>query len=121
MQLLEDQYDQDGQQKDISKEKILSLAQQVAAKPNLLNSELPWLVTIEADNGFFFGYELGKLDETFSLLATLVDAQKSAKANQSLYFLGGYFRALFERDKEKWERELETLSQDNKFSLGFLS
>jgi hypothetical protein len=80
----------------------------------LLYPELTWLVTDEAKNGFPFGYELGKNDQNFSFLPLLLDAQRNAGDNASAFFLGGYFRALFQRNPRSWETQLDRLMKDKK-------
>ena len=89
-----------------------TLAKQSIDNPILLETELPWLVTPEAKNGNKFGYELGKIDESHSLLPMLLDAQRNAGENASAYFLGGYFHAIFDRDLTLWEQQLDTLCED---------
>ncbi len=89
-----------------------TLAKQSIDNPILLESELPWLVTPEAKNGNKFGYELGKIDESHSLLPMLLDAQRNAGENASAYFLGGYFHAIFDTDLTLWEQQLDTLCKD---------
>jgi hypothetical protein len=88
------------------------LAEQAIADPSLLQSELPWLVTTEAHNGYAFGYRLGKKDNRFVMLPTLLDTQRKAGDNASAFFLGGYFRALFEGNVAEWEKQLDVLVED---------
>ena len=85
--------------------------------PSLLQSELHWLVTVEAKKGYHFGYELGKRDDGFSLLPTLLGAQRNAGENGSIYFLGGYFRAIFEKDELLWEEQLDALVDDTTLNI----
>lgn len=89
-----------------------TLAKQSMDNPILLESELPWLVTPEARNGNKFGYELGKIDESLSLLPMFLDTQRNAEGNTSTYFLSGYFHAIFDRDLALWEQQLDTLCED---------
>ncbi len=89
-----------------------NLAKQAIDTPALLESELSWLVTAEAENGNKFGYELGKIDKNLSLLPMLLDTQRNAGDNASTYFLSGYFHAVFDRDLALWEQQLDTLSED---------
>lgn len=114
MDLLEDKFDDDGNSLDKTAQPIKELVQQVLANPELLEPELSWLVTNEAKNGYRFAYELGKQDKDFSLLSTLLEAQKKASANESTsdYFLGGYLKAIFEKDLQKWELLLDDLAKD---------
>ena len=89
-----------------------TLARQSMDNPAFLDSELSWLVTNKAENGNRFGYELGKIDESLSLLPMLLDAQRNAADNASAYFLGGYFHAIFDRDSTLWEQQLDALCED---------
>lgn len=114
MDLLEDKYDEGGKAVDKAEKPILELVQQVVADYELLKPELSWLVTPEAKSGYRFAYELGKQDKDFSLLPILLEAQRAAvdDKNTSDYFLGGYLRALFERDQNKWETLMDELAED---------
>ena len=91
---------------------IQILAQQAVENSSLLESELPWLVTTDAKNGYTFGYQLAKRDEGFSLLPMLLEARRNVVDNASAFFLGGYFRAVFEKDVGQWETQLDALVED---------
>ena len=112
MDLLEDKFDKDYNHIDQVQLQIEKLAQQAVDSPSLLQSELYWLVTVEAKNGYRFGNELGKRDDGFDLLPTLLDAQRNARENVSVYFLGGYFHAIFDSDVAEWEKQLDALVAD---------
>ncbi len=117
MDLLEDKFDEDGKSIDAAELYIKRLVEDAIDNVQLLKPELRWLITHEAQNGFRFGYELGKKDKDFSLLPMLLDAQREAKKNASDYFLGGYLRALFERDKPRLESVLDDLAKDEKLAI----
>ncbi|MBF2755662.1 MAG: hypothetical protein ISN29_10460 [Gammaproteobacteria bacterium AqS3] len=91
------------------REKVFKeLACQSLQNPQKLLSEYSWLVTQEAKNGHPFGYWLGVADNKCSLLKSIASAQAEAsEKDASLAFLGGYLRALFERDYEEWENLLD--------------
>ena len=114
MDLLQDQFDEEGEHEDKVGPRIGELAGQAVKDKCLAQQEFPWLVTTEAQNGYRFGYELGKRDVRFTLLPSLLDAQRGASVNSSVYFLGGYFRAIFEKDKNMWEDQLDALAKDGK-------
>jgi hypothetical protein len=116
MDLLEDQFDEEGKHIDKVQPKIEELAEQTIKDNSLLKSELPWLVTAEAQNGYRFGYELGKRDAGFKLLDLLIKAQREASGNVSVYFLGGYLQALFEKDQNRWEEQLDAIAKDEKLN-----
>ena len=118
MELLEDlQFDDDQDYVDHAQLKIEELAQFTVSNPSFLQRELDWLATTEAKKGYDFGHELGKRGNGFSLLPTLLKAQRSAGDNSSTAFLGGYFRALFESDSERWETQLDALIDDAQLRL----
>jgi len=112
MDLLEDNFDEKGNHVDQTQPRIEELARQAVESHDLLQPELDWLVTTEAENGYRFGYELGKNDKDFSLLQTILEAQRRGGDNASVYFLGGYFRAFFEKDQQRWEEQLDVLAKD---------
>ena len=91
LDLLEDKFDEDRNHVDQAQPWIEKLAQQAIDTPSRLQSELDWLVTTEAKKGYQFGHELGKRDDGFALLPTLLDAQRNAGENVSVYFLGRLF------------------------------
>ena len=112
MALRSDLFDENKNYFEHGPTKVHSLAQQTVENPSLLQPELQWLVTTEAQNGGNFGYALGKRDDGFSLLLRLLDAQRNAGENASGFFLGGYFRAIFESDVAQWEEYLDAVSED---------
>ena len=117
MNLVVDQFDEDGNHIDQVQPHIEKLAQRVVDTPILLHSELPWLVTTEAKEGYRFGYQLAKRDESFSFLPMLLEAQRNTTDNASEYFLGGYFRAIFEADVAQWESQLDVLVEDTTLNV----
>ena len=117
MNLTEDlQLDEDRNYVDQAQPQIELLAQQAVDAPSLLQSELLWLVTPEAQSGYKFGFELGKRDHGFCLLPTLLEAQRNAEENASVAFLGGYFCAIFEGNVAEWEEQLDVLIDDTKLN-----
>ena len=117
LNLLEDKFDEDRNYVDQAQPQIEKLAQQVVDTPSLLQPELDWLVTTEAQNGYDFGCELGKRDNAFTLLPTLLDAQRNVGANASIYFLSGYFRAIFDENVLQWEEQLDALVDDSTLNV----
>jgi len=51
------------------------------------------------------------------LLPSLLESQRSAGDNSSTYFLGGYFRALAEENRDECENQLDALGDDEKLNL----
>lgn len=112
MDLLEDRIDEQGKEADKAGSKIDELASQVLQQPELLATELSWLVTDAAKNGYRFGYALGKRDEGASLLSEILEAQRNAGPEGTAYFLGGYFRAIREHNLQEWEERLDDCAAD---------
>ena len=112
MDMLEDKSVENQEPTDQVQSHLEILSQQAVDNHRLLQPELHWLVTTEAQNGYRFGNELGKQDDRLNLLPILLDAQRNAGDNASVYFLGGYFRAIFDRNVLQWEKQLDTLIDD---------
>ena len=117
MNLLVDTVDENKNYLEQGHPQIHTLAQQAIRKPDDLQSELHWLVTTDAYNGYAFGYQLGKRDNGFSFLSTLLNAQRNAEDNASAFFLGGYFRSLFEGNIAEWEKQLDMLVEDTTLNV----
>ena len=112
MDIFLDHFDENGNQVDQAAALIEQLARQVIEDPKRLCSELDWLVTAQAKKGYRFGYEIGRQDGGFSLLSCIIEAQSLAEEEPSLYFLGGYLRALFEQDPQEWENLMDSFAED---------
>ena len=110
MDLLEDQYDEYGNRSDVVSVHLATLAQRSVDDADLLRPELHWVVTDEAQNGFRFGYEVGIRDLRASLLPDIVEAQRESGKLGTLFFLGGYFRAIREVDPEAWETLMDRIA-----------
>jgi len=113
MDLLEDYFDEDGNRTNQAELKIRELALQAAQDPGLLIPEFSWLTTERAKKGHAFGYELGKADAGFSLLPTILSKQAKAGEKGSAFFLGGYFKAVFEKNTQLWEEILDNAASDD--------
>ncbi len=111
MELLEDEFDEEGQHVNQAQPHIEELASLAMETPRLLLAELNWLVTKRANAGHRFGYELGKRDLDKVLLEPILDAQTAAEDAADLSFMGSYFRALSERGPDEWESLLDTFAQ----------
>lgn len=109
MDLLEDHFDEKGEYVDQAQPHIEELASQAIETPTLLFGEINWLVTKHARSSYRFGYELGKRDIEKALLNSILEAQSEAGEDADLSFLGGYVKALAERDQEEWESLLDKL------------
>ena len=113
MNLWEDEFDEEGNRTNQLEDRIANLAKQAFEQPESLQSELHWLMSTAAINGYSFGHELGKQDRQFQLLRVLLEKQKETGKEGGAFLLGGYFRAMFEKDRAKWDHEMDTLAKDS--------
>lgn len=117
MDLIEDQFDDKGNHIDQTQLRIAELAKEAADNEKLLRADLDWLVAADTQNCYRFGYELGKIDMSLQFLSIILEAQRRSEKSANMPFLGGYFRALFERDQQRWEQQLELLAQDKRLNV----
>lgn len=112
MKLIEDNFDADGNFSDAVKPELEQLAADALAAPILLESELSWLVTEEAKNGYQFGVVLGQADKDHALWSVIRAAWVAAGPDRSDYFIGGYLSAHHESRAEVWEKLVDELLAD---------
>jgi len=106
--LLEDQL----KENKVKVEKIVRrLGKEGIDFPEKLNSHLGWLVTDEAENGYFFGKVLGELDEKYRWLDRIVEATRDSE-KPSAIFLGGYLSSVKSRDENLWQGVLISCYSD---------
>ncbi len=114
MDLLQDQIDSDGRVSDRTENDIRKLADEALAVPEMLRSELKWLVTHEAKNGYRFGYALGQLDAERRAWPDIRGVYFAAGNDATDYFVGGYLRALFEREPRVWEKIISEIADEGR-------
>jgi hypothetical protein len=112
MDLLEDRLNRDGNETDKTASDIRRLAEEALADSGLLKDELGWLVTEEARNGYRFGYALGQQDVDNSAWPDILEAWQSRGDSAHDFFVGGYLRAIFERDVGGWEKIIHDLAAE---------
>ena len=108
--LLEDRQGGEGNQVDPKLEEIRQLARESLDSPELLQREMDWLTTTKTTDGYRFGYELSMIDEGFTLLDSLIQHQSRPEEHFSLFFLGGYFAGMAERNADLWEAQIDALA-----------
>jgi hypothetical protein len=114
MDLLQDRIDSDGKVSNRIKSDLRKLAHEVLVTPEMLRSELKWLVTHEAKNGYQFGYVLSQLDTERRAWPDIRDAYFAAGNDATDYFVGGYLRALFEREPIVWEKIISEIADEGR-------
>lgn len=110
--LFEEQYDKDGKPTNILKIQLTELVDYSILHKDKFTDELLWLLSDKAINGHFFGYLLFQKDEDLKLLPSILEMIHKIKGKVNLGLLGGYLRALHEKDTQLWEKQLEKLSDD---------
>lgn len=114
MDLLQDHYDNEGKESDKITTDVRELAREALENPEKLRGELSWLVTHEARNGYRFGHVLGELDTKLVGWPSILEAWYAAGKNAHDFFVGGYLRAVFERDTAEWETIIYQLAGDTR-------
>ena len=112
MDLLQDQIDREGNERDKTASDIRQLVKEALANRDLLKAELGWLVTEEAYNGYRFGYALGQQDINNSVWRDVLRSWQEAGDAANDYFIGGYLRAIFQRDVGAWEKIIHELATE---------
>jgi len=103
-----------GQFGDASQPALQQLAKESVSDVSLLEAELGWLVTKEAENGYKFGFELSKLDNECKILPKIIVKMIDAKESATAYFLSGYFKSIYDGNLDTWEQMLDELAKDSK-------
>ena len=85
-----------------------------AADPDVLKTELDWLVTGEAAQGYQFGYELAGRDPKWRLLPGIMGALEGAGAKAKSSFAGGYLMRVREKDAARWNAALDAVYDSGK-------
>lgn len=116
MTVVEDNYDYEGNPVNIGKERIADLARQAVSAPALLQRELGWLVSREAQNAYSFGYELAKSDPDVKTLPSIKEAYHVAEVCEDVDLLAGYLKWIFETNQPLWEEQLEYLCSDDRIN-----
>lgn len=97
----------------VREEKIKELAKK-SQDSSKLQTQLDWLVTLQAKYGYVFGQELAKFDTEHVLLPMILEAQRNAKDDGSGFFLSGYLLTIFEKDPKKWNKIMLEIAKDEK-------
>jgi len=107
----EDYHDDDLNKTRLVDQKLDELAAEINRTPELLIRELPWLVCEDSNPAYCFAFRISKQDPHRSMLATILEQQRTGGEAASTFFLSGYLAAIFERDKEEWELVMVELSR----------
>lgn len=89
---------------------LLALAQEAVNSPERLEAELGWLMSSEAEGAHTFGYHLGSADSGFTCERRIIEAARKTVGSGAIGLLGGYLRAVHERNPSHWLSLLNQLS-----------
>jgi hypothetical protein len=118
MHLLGDGLEERSTSEKSIQEVLKDLANESMRYPQKLETELYWLLTPEAENGYALGVVLGSIDTEYYWLNRLIERLKYVE-NPSCMLIGGYLSSVKARDLEKWEQTLDEIRRD-KLSQKFL-
>jgi Helix-turn-helix len=109
-----DDYYSHRHQGDVSLDERLSqLAEEAASNEDALINELTTLVRDDSKALYPFGYHLCKRDRGGRLLRKVFEAYRDVeRGRQSALLLGGFLRAIFERDVAEWESLIASIIED---------
>jgi hypothetical protein len=110
MDLSEQEFDEDGKVRAQTADTLRRLAEEALGDLKTFRQELSWLVTREARNGYRFGYDVGQLDKELRAWPDIDASLHAAGPDADDFFVGGYLRAIFERDPTIWETLLFKLA-----------
>jgi hypothetical protein len=91
---------------------VRTLAEEAIASPELIDSELEWLLSPAAKNAYAFAHELGMLDVNLILWPRVVQNWRNGSMQSDL-FIGGYLSGLFQRSPETWNLTLTAIAKDD--------
>jgi hypothetical protein len=111
--LLQDHYDRDGRESNKIEKDIQKLAGEALAAPEMLRSELKWLVTRRTKNSYQFGCVFGRLDAEFEAWPDIRDTYFAAGKDGHDYFVGGYLRSVYEREPMIWEKIISEIADQD--------
>ncbi len=94
-------------------ERLSQLADEAACNADSLSVELTTLVRSDSKALYPFGYHLCKKDNSGQLLRKVLAAHRQVEpCGQSALLLGGFLRAIFERDVTEWESLIASIIDD---------
>ncbi len=108
----EDYHDDELIETKLVDRKLDELAESVRKDPDLLVSELPWLVCEDSSPAYCFAFRIGKDDVNRSWLPKIREEYATLKDIAATSFLSGYLRAIFDANKEEWESAMFDLADD---------
>lgn len=108
----EDYHDEELNETKMVDRKLDDLAESVGNDPDLLVSELPWLVCEDSGPAYYFAFRIGKDDPERLWLPKIREEYAKLRDAAATSFLSGYLRAIFVANLEEWESVMLDLADD---------
>jgi len=108
----EDHRDDEENETKLVDRKLDELAESVRNDPNLLVSELSWLVCEDSSPAYCFAFRIGRDDTNRSWLSRIRQEYAKLKDATATSFLSGYLRAIFVSDEQEWESLMLDMADD---------
>ncbi|WP_298869382.1 hypothetical protein [uncultured Gimesia sp.] len=109
----EDYHDDELNETKLVDRKLDELAESVRNDPDLLVSELPWLVCEDSSPAYCFAFNISKDDSNRLWLPKIREQYATLKDASATSFLSGYLRAIFIEDEQEWESVMLDLADDS--------
>ncbi len=110
-----DQVEDPGRLDSTFNRRVSDLASEALADLGQFQIVLPELVRGTNNVVFQFGRELGRLDETRTVLPLVVTEYRTGKETASALLLSGYLASIFHRNPGQWEGVMATFFRDDDF------
>ncbi|MEO5928252.1 MAG: hypothetical protein ABIO72_06000 [Patescibacteria group bacterium] len=113
MDVMEEEFGDDGKLLDVIEQRIGELADQSLKghKEEFLQN-IDRLIKAESINTNRFGNKLGQKDEAFGFLPAILEAQRRSEYKGDPCLLGSYLSAMADRDVDKYETVMTELAED---------
>lgn len=118
IRIVGEEYESDRSESIVVTKKIERLAEKSLKNQHAFESLLPWLVSKSPENGFRFGFELGRLDTSRDTWPKIIEAMRNAVGeNLGTQFCSGYLHAIYSVDKSQWEDMLNEFAEDEHLAM----
>ena len=112
--IFEEQYDKDGNPTNILDIELSKLVNYSFNHHNEFDNQIVWMLSDEAINSQYFGYLLAQKDNGLEYLPKIIYKMEDAHDKLNLGLIGGYLRALNEKDLQEWEEQLTRLAKNSR-------
>ncbi len=111
MSVVTDHWDDEGNRIDLADKEIMKLAKQACEEPGLLQEELSWLLTEDAQHAGAFGAKLGECDCDWELWNMIVDAVEKAGGVCRFDLPVAYLATMSKSDPDRFQASMDFVQQ----------